>query len=198
MNGSATAVHAVRSEDPVLRAAAELFYARGIAAVSVQDIRARAGASLKSMYARYPSKEHLVAAYLRRTHEVWMQELGAAIDAAGASTDAATVTGMREAQIAAIFTWLKEWFSAPDFAGCGIANTRGQALGEQARQVVAEHVAQLEQLCTDVIGQGDGESDREAGRTLFLLVEGAIATAAATGDPGFAARAHSAARRVLS
>lgn len=154
MTAAATAVHAVRSEDPVLRAAAELFYARGIAAVSVQDIRSRAGVSLKSMYATYPSKEELVVAYLRRTHEVWMRELRAAIDA------------------------------APDFAGCGIANTRGQAIGERSREVVREHVSQLEQLCVEVAG------DEDSGRTLLLLVEGAIATAAATGDARYATVAH--------
>lgn len=184
MTGSATAVHAVHTEDPVLRAAAELFYARGIASVSVQDIRSRAGVSLKSMYAKYPSKEHLVGAYLQRTHEGWMQELTAAID----DTRPAAGSSLREARIAAVFAWLETWFAAPDFAGCGIANTRGQALGEHSRQVVREHVAQLRELCTAVTG------DEETGRTLLLLIEGAIATAAATGDPGFAAVAHQAAR----
>lgn len=183
MTGSASAVHAAQSEDPVLRAAAELFYARGIGAVSVQDIRARAGASLKGMYARYPSKEHLVAAYLRHTHDVWMRDLREAIDQAGAS---------RPARIEAIFCWLEEWFAAPDFAGCGIANTRGQAIGDQARAVVREHVAELEQLCVEVAGSQEG------GRTLFLLVEGAIATAAATGDQQFATIAHRAASAALS
>ena len=184
MTAAATAVHAVRSEDPVLRAAAELFYARGIAAVSVQDIRSRAGVSLKSMYATYPSKEELVVAYLRRTHEVWMRELRAAIDAAAPGGG----PSHRQERIAAIFSWLEAWFTAPDFAGCGIANTRGRAIGERSREVVREHVSQLEQLCVEVAGEED------SGRTLLLLVEGAIATAAATGDAGFAIVAHQAAR----
>ena len=49
-------------------------------------------------------------------------------------------------------------------------------------------MSQLEQLCVEVAGEED------SGRTLLLLVEGAIATAAATGDAGFALVAHQAAR----
>lgn len=179
---SGSAVHALRSSDPVLRAAAQLFYARGISAVSVQDIRAQAGTSLKAMYARYPSKEHLVVAYLEETHAAWMQDLRTALADSQPGTD----------QVQALFTWLEQWFTAPDFAGCGIANTRGQAIGDRARAVVRTHVAELEQLCAQV---GGGP---ESGRSLLLLVEGAIATAAATGDPGAAREAHALAVRALS
>lgn len=183
MTTCTSAVHAASTEDPVLRAAAELFYARGISAVSVQDIRARAGASLKAVYARYPSKDALVVAYLRLTHEACMRDLRQAVSGADEPTG--------EARLRAVFRWLEDWFSAPDFAGCGIANTRGQRLGEAAAQVVTEHVAELQELCREVTGED------EAARMLFVLIEGAIATAAATRDPGAARIAGAMALQVI-
>ena len=56
----------------VLRAADELFYAHGISGVVMSDIRDASGVSMRRLYAMYPSKSELVAAWLTDRHDTWM------------------------------------------------------------------------------------------------------------------------------
>src|SRR6202012_3061668 len=50
----------------IMAAADRLFYQKGIRAVGVDTVAAEAGISKRSLYDTFPSKEALVAAYLRR------------------------------------------------------------------------------------------------------------------------------------
>ena len=62
-------------DDPVreaiLKAASELFYQRGIHAVGMDELRDRAGVTLKRIYAAFPSKADLVEAYLTWRDAKW-------------------------------------------------------------------------------------------------------------------------------
>src|SRR5690242_10984591 len=49
----------------ILSAARELFYARGIRAVSVDDVAAAAATNKMTLYRHFASKDQLVAEYLR-------------------------------------------------------------------------------------------------------------------------------------
>src|SRR5262249_60990406 len=60
------------ARDRALAAAGRLFYARGITAVGMDDIRDASGVPLKRLYQCFPSKDRLVAAYLGRRDEEWM------------------------------------------------------------------------------------------------------------------------------
>ncbi len=55
----------------LLAAASELFYTRGIQAVGVDLIAEAAGATKKTLYDRFGSKDALVALYLQRRFERW-------------------------------------------------------------------------------------------------------------------------------
>ena len=59
------------ARDRLLDAAADLFYARGIAATGVDAVLKRAGASPTTLYAHFGGKDDLVAAYLERRHGRW-------------------------------------------------------------------------------------------------------------------------------
>jgi AcrR family transcriptional regulator len=61
------------ARDRLLDAAADLFYAHGIAATGVDAVLQRAGASPTTLYAHFGGKDDLVAAYLERRHERWRQ-----------------------------------------------------------------------------------------------------------------------------
>ena len=50
----------------ILQAADRLFYRKGIRAVGVDSVAAEAGISKRSLYDTFPSKDALVAAYLRQ------------------------------------------------------------------------------------------------------------------------------------
>ena len=61
------------ARERLLAAAGELFYEQGIAATGVDAVLARAGVSPSTLYAHFPGKDALVAAYLERRHRVWVQ-----------------------------------------------------------------------------------------------------------------------------
>ena len=60
------------ARERLLAAAAELFYEEGIAATGVDAVLARAGVSPSTLYAHFPGKDALVAAYLEERHRRWV------------------------------------------------------------------------------------------------------------------------------
>ena len=62
-----------RARDRIFAAAREMFYRQGIRAVGVESIVAAAGATKMSLYRSFPSKDELVAAYLKERDAVYWQ-----------------------------------------------------------------------------------------------------------------------------
>ncbi|MFF1410984.1 TetR/AcrR family transcriptional regulator [Streptomyces sp. NPDC058289] len=163
----------------LLDAAEALFYAEGIQAVGMDRIRTESGIPLKRLYRLYPSKESLVTAYLERRDRRWMASLSAAV-AAG-----------RADPVGAVFEWLAQWFSEPDFRGCAFLNAYGELGAGPAGvlDVVRRHKAELRALLAGIAGPGrEGLAEQ-----LLLLVEGATVVAALEPGPGAAVRAREAA-----
>jgi len=50
-----------------MQVADELFYARGLHAVGIDEIIAKSGAAKATLYAHFPTKDDLIAAYLQQT-----------------------------------------------------------------------------------------------------------------------------------
>jgi len=166
--------------DQVLDAAEELFYARGVQAVGMDEIRTAAGVSLKRLYQCYPSKQALVTAYLDRRDDRWMAALEAHV--AGAAEP-----------IPAVFDWLEIWFASPGFRGCGFLNAFGE-LGEPVAPTVRRHKDRLYGYLRD-LAQGYPDPDLLADQ-LLILVDGATVTAM-LGRPGMAAAAKKTASALL-
>ena len=162
------------SSDPILNAASELFYTKGIRAVSIQMIRQRANVSLKALYTAYPSKDDLITAYLQLTHDAWMKSLREAV-----WSNSEEGSEKEAIRLGNLFEWLASWFASPDFIGCGIANTRGEKLPQAAVLVTKSHVRELQEEIEKLLAPRFTKLTPE----VFLLVEGAISAAAATGDP---------------
>src|SRR6201999_4031572 len=89
----------------ILQAADRLFYRKGIRAVGVDTVAAEAGISKRSLYDTFPSKDALVAAYLRQR----IQPLPA--------SDLPPT-----AQVLALFDQLHARFAKGDFRGCPFVN----------------------------------------------------------------------------
>ncbi|WP_018683747.1 TetR/AcrR family transcriptional regulator [Actinokineospora enzanensis] len=162
----------------LLDAAEVLFYERGVQAVGMDEVRAVSGVSLKRLYQCFPGKEDLVVAYLRRRDRRWLESL-------------ADFVAARESheRVTAVFDWLDDWFRQPGFRGCAFINSVGE-LGATSPEVLAvarEHKAAVRRYLLGLV------SDRQAGEALNLLVEGAIVTAAVSGDPAAARHARRAA-----
>jgi AcrR family transcriptional regulator len=171
----------------LLDAAEELFYARGIQSVGMDEIRSAAGLPLKRVYALYPAKEHLVEAYLQRRDVRWRGRLATAVD---------EVADPRE-RILAVFDWLGSWFREPGFRGCAWINGFGElgavsdVMASQARdhkRAFADYVAGL------VAGAG---LPAGLGPQLVLLAEGAMVTAGILGTDAPAVQARGAAEALI-
>lgn len=178
------------SADRILDVAEELFYARGISAVSMREIRAAAGVSLKRLYGSFSSRDELVTRYLQRRSDRKLAMLCCYLD---------TLPEDPEARIAAVFEGLDAWFHEPTFNGCAFANARGELNGlpASARLVVLRHTQHFRAILAERVlmcrpdahstAPGGASAVRVAAAQLFLLIEGAI-TAATVGHDLDAAR----------
>ena len=117
----------------LLDAAEALYYRRGIHAVGMDEVRDRAGVSLARLYRLYPSKPHLVAAYLRARDERWRARLAAFVEAH------APARAGSSARLLAVFDWLAEWFAEPDYRGCAFSNATAENHGASAAAVTAAY-----------------------------------------------------------
>lgn len=167
----------------VVAAADALFYARGIQAVGMDEVRTAAGVSLKRLYAEFPGKEQLVLAVLESRHRLW--EDGLARTAAG-------LDDPRE-RLLAVFDFLEEWFRDETFRGCGFVNAFGElgatssavaGAAREHKQSFQDHVAHL---------AVEAGADASLGAQLALLAEGAQTTAAISGRTDAARHARDAA-----
>lgn len=70
------------ARERLLNAADELFYLNGISSTGVDDVLAKAGISVATLYAHFGSKDGLLEASLQRRLETWQTYWDDAIDAA--------------------------------------------------------------------------------------------------------------------
>ncbi|MFB7508771.1 TetR/AcrR family transcriptional regulator [Streptomyces broussonetiae] len=176
------------ARDRALDAAQELFYARGIQAVGMDELRGASGLSLKRLYQLFPTKEQLVAAYLARRDERWRRRLAEHV---------ARRPDPRQ-RIWAVFGWLQEWFGEDGFHGCAWINAYGE-LGTTSTLVAEQVRAHKEAFRGYLVSLVDAaELPAALAGPLFLLAEGAMVTAGITGSARPAAEALDAARALVS
>ena len=152
-----------------LLAADDLFYRRGVTAVTMGQIRDRSGVSLRRLYSMYPSKSDLVSAWLRSRHDQWMADLSEGIERRMTSGHTA---------LDALFCELEAWMTRTGFRGCGFINTHAELneLTEEHRAIIRGHKAAVASYLETLTAEG---------RTMAVIVDGAIVQAAifATADP---------------
>lgn len=157
MDLSDNSAHEVR----ILDAAERLFYARGVQAVGMDELRTAAGVSLKRLYQSFPSKEVLVTAYLDRRDERWLSSLRTFVGDGG---------------VLEVFAWLVQWFGSEDFRGCAFLNAFGE-LGDQVVRPVRRHKDRLHAYLRELaVREGASDPDLRADQ-LLILVDGATVTA---------------------
>jgi AcrR family transcriptional regulator len=167
--------------DRILAAARELFYRNGIRGVGVDAIAEAAGTNKMTLYRHFPSKDELVAEYLRQS---------AGREASKWDLLQAQHPGDPLAQLRA---WLNEMFDhivSGDERGCPLVNAAVElpAKDHPARRVIEECKAaarvKVSALCR---ASGLNEPDLLADE-LNLMLEGARVTAQSTGREGLGAR----------
>jgi AcrR family transcriptional regulator len=182
-----TTVAEAPERDRLLDAVERLCYSRGVQAVGMDEIRAASGVSLKRIYQLYPGKEELVLAFLDRRDLRWRGSLEAHVNRHRSP----------HKRIEAVFDWLHQWFSEPDFRGCAWINAFGELSASSPRIVAAvrAHKDAFRDYLAELLAAA-GHS-RSATAPIFLLAEGAMVTAAITGTPSPARHAKAAALALL-
>ena len=158
-----------RVRDRIMRTASQLFYCRGIHAVGVDAIASEAGTNKMSFYRSFPSKDELVAEYLReQQREVW-EHWDAAI---------AAHPGNPRRQIEALFEAHLATVEDKECRGCALGNAAVEiaddddVLSELVRHFKKEVRQRLRKLAHDM-----GARDPEAlGDQLMLLMDGGYFT----------------------
>lgn len=167
----------VPARDRLLQAAAELFYAEGVAATGIDAITARAGVAKMSLYNNFSSKAELLVAYLEKRCVEWHALLQARLSAAATPKDRVLAVFDSYVDHAAM---AYEW----GFRGCGLLNAAAElAVDDPARTIVAaqkEEVQQLFRQHLDALRPGHADSDEMAEHLSFLL-EGAMSRAGLDG-----------------
>jgi AcrR family transcriptional regulator len=176
------AVEKPTMSERILETADRLFYLRGIRAVGVDTIAAEIGISKRTLYNHFPSKDELIAAYLKRRFNQ-----SPASDKPPAE------------QILATFDSLERRFASKDFRGCPFVNAVAE-LGPADKVVKKIAVAFKESRrlwFRDLLARlGVADADGLATQ-MTLLVDGSIAQDLVRDDPSMARAAKQAARVLL-
>ncbi len=179
------------ARERLLTAAYDLFSRRGIRAVGIDTIIARAGVAKMSFYRHFPSKDELVLAFLQKREQLWTHEWLEAEVSRRAATH-------RE-RLLAIFDVFDEWFQREDFEGCSFINVLLEIVerGHPAREATTSHLANIRVIVRALAdGAGVARPDDFA-RKWHILMKGSI-VAAGEGDRLAAQRAREIGRLMLA
>ncbi|EJT01930.1 TetR/AcrR family transcriptional regulator [Rhizobium sp. CCGE 510] len=157
----------------ILTVAGALFYSEGIRAVGIDRIIDEAKVAKATLYRHFPSKDHLVAAYLQQRHDRVIGSLHEAL-----KTEAAPRN-----QLKLIFERLYEKADSPEFRGCAFALAVAEhGDSERVVSVARAHKRMVAGIFRDIVSKADINADQTAAH-LALLYEGALATVAVGRDP---------------
>ncbi|MBB4349623.1 AcrR family transcriptional regulator [Rhizobium cellulosilyticum] len=159
--------------DQILTAAGALFYKEGIRAVGIDRIIEEANVAKATLYRHFPSKDHLVAAYLKARHDRVIRSLEDVTEAAMAPRD----------KIELIFERLHEKADSPEFRGCAFALAVAEhGDSERVVSVARTHKTMVRDIFSAIMSKANSGS-QQASAHLSLLYEGALATVAVGRDP---------------
>lgn len=179
------------SDQILLDAVDRLFYERGFQSVSMDQLRDASGVPLKRIYARFPSKNDLIEAYLARRDERWREGIERYVTAR--SNDP-------RAQLLLVFDAVEAWVKRSEpFRGCAFHNAFGELAGtsEYASTIVRSHKHHLRRFLERTASRAGLARPKNIATQLMLLVEGALITSAIDGTPAPTRAAKDAARTLL-
>jgi AcrR family transcriptional regulator len=177
------------AERRILDSACQLFYSEGLHAVGIDRLLAEAGAAKASLYAHYPSKDDLVAAYLERQAGDWRARVAREVR-----------PGDGRAGLVKLFELLEAWAKSAGFRGCPFLNAASELPdpSHPARLVTRRHRAWIHELIRGLATSAGVRQVDRVTRALVVLYDGATASATLDEDPRAVAAARYAAERLLA
>ena len=158
----------------ILAAATRLFYATGIRAVGVDRIIAESEVARMTFFRHFPTKDHLVTAFLESQAEAGRTELR---EVREASED------WPRAVLAAVAAGVTTVPATEGFRGCEFVNTAAEFCdpGHPARLVVDQHRAWIRDLMSEALAELGHPTPRSTAEVLLMLRTGAIVAASLEG-----------------
>jgi AcrR family transcriptional regulator len=165
------------TRERIFGTASELFYKRGIRAVGVGTIAAAADTTKMGLYRNFPSKDELVAEWLRDHDEKFWK----AWDAMSRRHP-----DNPRRQLDAAFRLLSTHIADPKARGCAMANAAVEITEKThpARKVIESHKNRLRSRFAELCTRAGAQQPQLLADQLFLLMEGAQATVVTLGVRG--------------
>lgn len=154
-----------RVRDRIFETACKLFYRHGIRAVGIDAIVCAAGTNKMSFYRSFPSKDELVAEYLRYKDAhfwTWWDGVVAPFD------------GEPRLQVEALFAAHVNKTCSKESRGCGLANAAVEIVEEDhpGRAVVVAHKSEIRRRFRALSRAMNVRDPDTLGDALMLLMEG--------------------------
>jgi len=151
------------ARDAIVKTAARLFYKQGYSNTGINQIIEEAGVAKSTLYQRFRSKEDLLLTYLDETGAATITAL---------SNAASSATTPKE-KLLAIFDYLEEMTTQPEFYGCHFLNIvyempEGE---ERARQQIKKQKDHVRNLFTQILKPIHQE---QLADQIYTLFEGAL------------------------
>ncbi|MFC7557323.1 TetR/AcrR family transcriptional regulator [Pseudoroseomonas wenyumeiae] len=149
----------------IVSSAASTFEADGFRGSSVDKVLAPSGASTRTLYKHFGSKDGLVLAVLEERHRRFAERLEAASE--GADT------------IAALFDTLRHWLEQHGARGCMLLRARAEyaEANEEIVALVRRQKDEFRRMVADRVRRALGRDDDRLATQIWLLFEGATAAA---------------------
>lgn len=154
----------------IVDAAARLFYAQGVRAVSVDAVAEKAGVTKRTLYYHFKSKDDLIAAYLDARDQPNLALFAQWFDAA---------KGPLPARIETLFQHLAKAAAHPKWKGCGFLRTAAELTatpGHPAMKTSARHKTNVETWLAKVLAENGIKDAASLARQIMILMDGAFST----------------------
>lgn len=168
-----------QTRDRIVAAAARLFYAEGIRAVSVDAVAEKAGITKKTLYYHFRSKDELIAAYLEARDQPTLALYARWFD---------ETTGSAQDKIRGLFTEFARSANTSKWKGCGFLRTAAELAntpGHPALKVGAAHKKRFEAWLTDALTNEGLDNAASAARRIVILLDGAATVMLIHRDPAY-------------
>lgn len=153
------------AKERILDTASRLFYRHGFVSVGVDTIISEAGVAKMSLYRHFPSKDHLIVAYLEQSNERFWAWFDAALGDGGPQT-----------QLLNVFKDLAPFANSPACFGCMFQLAAADFPDPDHpanRMALAHKTAVLDRLSDLASRAGSSDPDALAAQ-LLLLMDGAF------------------------
>jgi AcrR family transcriptional regulator len=156
----------VPMRERIIEAAAELFYAQGLRAVSAEKIIAQVGITKVTFYRHFPKKDDLIVAYLERRAQWERDAIAQVRQAADDVPDAFRI----------IAEAIGAETCSPGFRGCPFINAAAEYadLDHPVRRAVDAHRRWFRQTIQDLLDEINVPNSAQAADQLVMLRDGAM------------------------